>query len=136
MVQARTALGGMHIHQVMLTDFHSLDVDDPLHHAVDLTLAGSQKDFPVVRDGVVAGVLTQSDLMRGLKERGEQAPVGTSMHTGCELAHPDETAQGVLMRLQSHDCHVLPVVLDGQLVGMVNLENVGEFLQIREALEA
>lgn len=135
MVQVRAALGGMHIEQVMLTDFYRLDASDPLSQAVDLTLAGSQKDFPVLRGDAVVGVLTQSDLMRGLKERGEHSPVADSMHTDFELAHPGETAEGVLMRLQSRSSQVLPVVRDGELVGMVNLENVGEFLQIRKALE-
>jgi Zn-dependent protease len=135
-VQVKRALGGISIEHVMLTDFYHLEVSDPLTRAVDLTLAGSQRDFPVLRGEHVVGILTQSDLMRGLKERGEHSPVAGSMHHDFEVAHPSETAEGVLMRLQTCDCHILPVLDNGRLVGLVNLENVSEFLEIQKALEA
>ena len=135
LVQIKSALGGIPLRHVMLTDFHRLAPGDPLERAIELTLASTQKDFPVVDGERVVGILTQGALIRGLQEHGQAAAVDTIMERKFELADPAEMAEGVLMRLQSCDCRLLPVVRDGRLVGLVNLENVGEFLQIRSALK-
>jgi predicted transcriptional regulator len=37
-----------------------------LDRAIDLALAGSQKDFPVVDEGEIKGILTQSDFLTAL----------------------------------------------------------------------
>ena len=134
LVQIKTALGGIPLQQVMLTDFYRLHPTDPLSRAIDLTLAGSQKDFPVVEGESVVGVLTQADLMRALQEHGGSSSVGSEMRRDFGLAHPAEMAEGVLIRLQTCDCRILPVVRDDRLIGLVNLENVSEFLQIQSAL--
>ena len=136
MVQIRAALGGIPLRNLMLTDFYRLASGDPLSHAVELTIAGSQKDFPVVEGERVVGVLTQAALLRGLQERGDDAPVADVMEREFELADPSELAESVLVRLQTCGCRVLPVVRDERLVGLINLDNVGEFLQIQTALRA
>lgn len=135
LVQIKAALGGIPLQQVMLTDFYQLAPEEPLSRAVDLTLAGSQKDFPVVEDGRVVGVLTQGALMHGLHDTGRDSRVDSVMLREFETADPGDTAEGVLIRLQTCDCQILPVVRDDALVGLINLENVGEFLQIQKALE-
>lgn len=134
MVQIRAVLGGIPLGDVMLTEFHRLSPGDPLARAVDLTLAGSQKDFPVVVDGRVVGVLTQSALVKGLREGGESSRTDSVMRTDFEAVDPADLAEAVLPRLQSSDLQLLPVVRDGALIGLINLENVGEFLQIQRAL--
>jgi hypothetical protein len=37
-------------------------------------------------------------------------------------------------RLQACACHTLPVVHDGRLVGLVTMDNIGEFVMIHAAL--
>jgi hypothetical protein len=44
-------------------------------------------------------------------------------------------ADRVFARLQKCDCHTLPVLRNGELVGIVTMENVGEFLMIQSALD-
>jgi hypothetical protein len=39
----------------------------------------------------------------------------------------------VLGRLQGRDCHTIPVLEHGALVGLVTMDNVGEFLMIQSA---
>ncbi len=56
------------------------------------------------------------------------------MRTDFEAVDPADLAEAVLPRLQSSDLQLLPVVRDGALIGLINLENVGEFLQIQRAL--
>src|SRR5213083_2574667 len=51
MVQMRTALSGIPVSRAMLTDFHTLAPEDTAKRVLELILAGSQQDFPVVDGG-------------------------------------------------------------------------------------
>lgn len=65
MARIQSAIGGVPVRQAMLTNFKTLDGHDSLDRALGFTLAGSQKNFPVLVDGRVEGILTQSDLLKG-----------------------------------------------------------------------
>jgi CBS-domain-containing membrane protein len=49
---------------------------------------------------------------------------------------PDEMLQSAFERLQDCDCHTLPVVRDGRLLGVLSADNLAEILMIQEALKA
>jgi predicted transcriptional regulator len=38
------------------------------------------------------------------------------------------------IQLQSCDCHTIPVTSGGKLVGLLTMENVGEFIMLKEAI--
>ncbi|HOX24836.1 MAG TPA: site-2 protease family protein [Candidatus Krumholzibacteria bacterium] len=135
MVQMKGALGGIPLQRVMLTEFQTLDAQDQLLRAVQLTLAGSQKDFPVVDAGKLVGVLRQEDMLRGLHEQGPGARVASTMQREFLTANLGEMVESVFRRLGECNCRTLPVTNGrGELVGMVTMENVGEFLRIEAAL--
>jgi Zn-dependent protease/predicted transcriptional regulator len=135
MVQMKSSLGGIPVARAMITEFHSLAPNDPLSHAVDLILAGSQQDFPVVVDHRVVGILMRQDLFEGLTRRGPQALVADSMQTEFETVETGEMLETAFRRLQSCQCHTVPVLRRGILVGLVTMENVGEFVAIQAAIE-
>ncbi len=134
MVQTKSALDGVPISRAMITEFHTLSPYDPLMRAVDQGLTSFQQDFPVVVDEQVVGVLTQSDLLTALSQRGPTAMVGEVMRRQFETAHPFETLEEVFARLQACGCHAISVTWDGRLIGMVTLDNVSEFLMVQSAL--
>jgi CBS domain-containing protein len=131
-VQMKSALAGIPLRRAMLTHFRTLTPAHTLGDAVDLLLTGSQQDFPVVAGGRLEGMLTRSDLVKALPERGRDAPVAGSMRE-CPTAQASEMLETVLARLQSRDCHTIPVVEHGTLVGLVTMDNVGEFLMVHAA---
>jgi len=133
-VQMKSALGGIPVAHAMLTDFRTLQPGDSLARAAELILAGSQHDFPVVDGGRVAGVLTRTDLIGALSAQNTRRPVSEVMQREFQVADPSEMLEGVMQRLQSCACHTLPVVHDGRLIGLVTMDNVGEFVMIHAAL--
>jgi Zn-dependent protease len=135
MVQMRSALGGIPVHQAMLTEVHTLSPQDTLGRAVDLILAQSQPDFPVVDGGVVLGILARNDLLGALAREGQGARVRDVMQREFVALDPGEMLEGAFERLQACRCHTAPVVRDGRLVGLVTMDNLGEFLAIQAALE-
>ncbi len=135
LVQMRASLGGIPVRRAMLTDFRVLSPEDRLRRAAELTLAGSQQDFPVVVGDGVVGILTRNDLVKALGERGEDIRVGEVMRTAIQVADAFEMLEGAFARLQATDCRTLPVLYGGRLVGLLTSENVGEFMMIESALD-
>jgi hypothetical protein len=66
MAQMRAAFSGLPVSRAMVTDFATLAPGDPLRKAVELTLHGSQSDFPVLEGGRPVGILHQGELLVGL----------------------------------------------------------------------
>jgi CBS domain-containing protein len=133
MAQMKSALAGIPLRRAMLTDFRTLSPTNTLGDAVDLLLTGSQQDFPVVANGRVEGVLTRSDLVKGLARSGRNATVADTMKRECPTAEASEMLEAVLARLQGRDCHTVPVLDDDVLVGLVTMDNIGEFIMIHAA---
>jgi Zn-dependent protease len=133
MVQMKSALAGIPVRHAMLTHFRTLTPTSTLGDAADLVLTGSQQDFPVVTDGRLEGMLTRSDLIEALTRRGRDAIVGDHMKRECATADVLEMLEPVLGRLQGLGCHTVPITARGTLIGLVTLDNVGEFLMIQAA---
>ena len=134
-VQTKAALAGLPVQAAMVTDFRVLAPRDSLTSASAALLAGSQIDFPVVDDdGVLVGVLTRTELIRGLTTGGPDAVVASVMLRTFETADPSEMLDAALGRLQGCECSSLPVVRRGHILGIVTLENIGELMMVQGAL--
>jgi len=133
-VQTSAVLDGVPIHELMITDVETLAPGDPLSRAVRLILDGFQQDFPVVEDGVVIGMLTRARLLRALSERGEATPVSEVMEREFVQATVGEAADDALTRLKACGCHSMPVLRDGRLLGVLTMDNVGEYVMVQSAL--
>lgn len=136
LVKMRLALGGIPVSRAMLTDFRSLAAGDTLRKAVDLILSGSQEDFPVLDEGRVVGVLTRADLLAALAQRDQDARVEDVMRRDFRTAEYTEMLEPVFARLRASQCRTLPVMSRGRLIGLMTLDNVGEFVMIQSALGA
>lgn len=134
MVMMKTSLGGIPVNQAMITDFDVLDASEPLARAVELTLGGSQKDFPVLEGDQVVGVLLQKDLLAALARNESDSPVSKVMQRDLQFAQANEMLDIVFRRLGECKCPTLPVTQQGNLVGLVTMDNIGEFIAIQTAL--
>jgi Zn-dependent protease len=121
------------VDRAMITDFQTVSPRDPLARAIDLTLATTQKDFPVLDGGRVVGVLGQGGILRGLRDRGIDGLVGDVMGPP---ATADISARllDLLDNLQHGEARIICILRHGRLVGMVDMDNISEYLRIQAAL--
>ena len=135
-VQMKSAVAGIPVSEVMLTDFQVLTSRDSLSRAVEMILRGSQQDFPVLEDGRMVGLLTRTRLLAALSEAGPESAVSSAMRRGCQSAEPSEMIEVAFDRLQASDCHTIPVMHNERLVGLMTLDNLAEYLMVKAALDA
>lgn len=134
-VQIRDALSGIPIRAAMQTHFTTLTTNQTLGDAVKIILDGSQHDFPVMWGDRVMGVLTRANLLAGLSQHGPDQLVTGVMQREFQTAEPNEMLEAVLHRLAASPTRVMPVLQDGNLVGLVTTDNLGEYLMIQNALQ-
>lgn len=135
-VQMKSSLAGIPVARAMVTDFRVLAAEDRLSRAVELILRGSQQDFPVVSERGVVGILTKADILRALAKQGESQPVSEVMRREFQLVDSHDMLENALRQLQECNCHTMPVVHGGELVGLVTTDNLGEFMLVQAALDA
>jgi predicted transcriptional regulator len=135
MVQMRNTISGIPVTQAMQTRFDILSPTDRLERVVNLILAGSQQDFPVVEDGQFIGVLTRDDFIRALSQNGQDTPVTDVIRRNVPSVDSHEMVEMALTRLQESGAKTLPVMHRGRFVGLITSENITEFLMIRSALK-
>jgi Zn-dependent protease/CBS domain-containing protein len=134
MVQARNTLGNVPVQRVMFKNFRTLLPDDSLDTAVEHVLSGWQQDFPVVFGTHVLGVLTREDLVRAIAQGGTAKLVRDAMRRDFKAIDSHDMLDHAVQVLQGCGCRSLPVEHNGELVGMLTMENVGEFMMIRSAM--
>src|SRR5262249_30220133 len=136
LVQTRASIQGLPVRAAMLTEFHKLDVRDPIETAVHHLMAGSQQDFPVVEDGRPVGVLSRDQLVAAISRLGLSAPVGEVIRHDGARVEADAPLDEVLQRLRETGRMALPVTEAGRIVGLLTIDNVGDLLLVRQALRA
>lgn len=133
-VTMRTVLAGVPVERAMMTEFHALGSGDSLRAAAQLVVAGSQRDFPVVDEATVVGILTRDTLISALADRGADSTVGEVMLTSFATVGPRDPLEAAFARLQSPECPMLMVMLEARLVGLLTADNIGEYVMMRGAL--
>ncbi len=132
-VQMKSALAGIPLRRAMLTHFRTLTPASTLGDAVDFLLTGSQQDFPVVDERAGRGHADAKRPGQGLDTKRENCARRRQHARMSQSPQASEMLETVLGRLQGRDCHTIPVLEHGALIGLVTMDNVGEFLMIQAA---
>jgi CBS domain-containing protein len=132
-VELEGVLRDLTVAQAMTRQPQVLAPGEPLARAVELTLSTAQTDFPVIepRSGQLAGLLTENDLLAGLRSQGSQESVGRVMHSRFPTAAPGEPVVVAQQHLRESRLHALPVVeRDGRLVGLLTADDINEAFRL------
>jgi Zn-dependent protease/predicted transcriptional regulator len=135
MTQTQSQLAGVPVERAMLTQFDALAPINSLRYVAHLVLAGSQQEFPVVENGRPIGLVTRADLFNALALHGPQGWAAQAMRH--DFATIDATAPlaAAAEKLQTGQARSIIVLRDGQLAGLLTLENIQEFALLQAALE-
>jgi CBS domain-containing protein len=133
--QIRDVSQSVLVGDVMITKFSKLERSATIDEAIELLLATTQREFPVVdADGKFEGLLTREAMIQALRDSGPGTAVVTVMRKDIPRTHPRKSLQDSLRAMQEAGVPALAVVDDaGRLVGLMTHENLGEMLMVRSA---
>jgi Zn-dependent protease/CBS domain-containing protein len=99
-------------------------------------LPGGLRSALVLQGDQLAGLITLGDIRHVPRDQWEQTPVGFAM-IPLERLHvvsPQQSLNDVLPLMAGQDVNQLPVVQDGQLVGVLNREAIVRYIEVRRNL--
>lgn len=123
--------------EVMTTDCPAvsqyLTLDELVQHYILYT---SRRCFPVVDEGRLIGLVTIHHVKEVPKERWSATSVGDVMTPMEQLKtiKSDDNLSDVLDKMTIEDVNQMPVVEDGQMIGMVARDNLLAFINTRKEL--
>ena len=127
MARVRSSLAGMPVFRAMINQFRVLEPDDTLDHAAALATATGQRHFPVTAGGSLVGVLLYDDLAPALERSGGAHRVARVMRSDVVSVEATQLLQPVLRDLAARGCPAAVVTHYGQLVGLLDARQVGDF---------
>lgn len=133
--ELRSIFQNVLVSEAMATQVHCVTPDQTLKQVTESLIAGHQQDFPVLdAQQQVVGILHRRDLLRALAQQGDVAMVRDVMHSECPTVQPDGRLDQAMELMQQAECSTLPVLRDGEMVGVLTSENIGEWAMIQSAL--
>lgn len=133
-IESISFLEGYKVSDVMRTKYTVLSGDDPVSKAVDELLAGADQDFVVVNQEKVIGILLRTQLIRAISENKMIRPIREIVNDDFKDIEVSGEIKNLYTLMQEKKYSILPVMDKGRFVGIVDLENLLEFIMIKSAL--
>ena len=117
----------MRAEQVMTRDVATCAPSDTLNRAAQLMWERDCGVIPVVDDERVVGVLTDRDCCMAAYTKGrrlDDISVGEVMSSDVKSCSPDEAVGDVETRMSKFQIRRMPVLSDGQLVGILSMNDL------------
>jgi Zn-dependent protease len=115
------------VRSVMLDKFETIPEDFTLDQVVSLACHTSQDDFPVVDNNSLVGLLPRVELFRAVSQLPGETRVREFMVKDFQTAVPDDPLDKVFSELAQGRTGIIPVVENGNLVGILTLAQIAKY---------
>ncbi len=132
-VVMRAVARRMMAREAMITSFEALTPSDTLDIATAAVIRTTQHEFPVLdNEGMLQGFVTRAQLFAALAGEGSKmVPVASIMETDIPKVGLATGLETVLNRLHQGAPAVAVCTVQGQMVGYITAENIGELMVIK-----
>jgi Zn-dependent protease/CBS domain-containing protein len=136
-VEQEVALRDVYVHDLMQHDPVTVDPGLDIQTLVDDYVLGQNvRGMPVCDDGRLVGIITVNDIKEISRDEWPRRQVSELMTGLAELQTVAELTpvNEVLRMMAEHDFHQIPVLRDGNLVGLITRSGLVRYLQYRQEL--
>jgi Zn-dependent protease/predicted transcriptional regulator len=124
-VRARARLDGLRVrHALPMQTTRAVAAEDTLARVLELGFPNHQQHFPVLRGGVLVGILSRDDLMVAIQHGGGFAPVAQAMQREFPTISPDDPLLRAQQLIVKTGLRALPVLDRGHFLGFISLEDL------------
>ena len=136
-VAVRRVLDGLHAADVMSAELPMIDRTLSLEDYLHEVLRTGRRCHLVLGNNQLVGLITLHNVRNIPRDEWANTSIQAAMlpHDRIEWAEAEEPAMKILERMQSNDINQMPVLRDGQVVGMVSRDAMLRVIQTRMQLE-
>jgi Zn-dependent protease len=129
-VEMRSIFKGYRVRDAMIRQFHALSKNDLVADAARESTVSHQKDFPVMDGKEITGLVFYRDVVKALAQGEGHHRVAEVMRRDCLLVGDDEPLDRALDKMHACGCPTLLVERQGELVGILSEEQLGQWLML------
>ncbi|HZY05287.1 MAG TPA: site-2 protease family protein [Anaeromyxobacteraceae bacterium] len=133
--QARAALGGLTVRDLMAPEGGAVSPDEPLDAVAERMVRERHLALPVAEPGAVLGVVTADAMGRVPPAERHRVRARDAMIAGAVVG-PDEEAARALAALGEHRSPLLAVVEGGRVVGVLSQRDILRGIRLREIADS
>jgi Zn-dependent protease/CBS domain-containing protein len=130
-VLVATLLGDEIVKDVMSTDVHTLNSDNTVQETLQTMFREKHMGYPVIEDGNLVGIITFHDISN-IPENERNTLIEDIMTKDLILSEPNEDLVETIGKLNKNRIGRIPVVENGNLVGIISKTDITSTLQKKE----
>ena len=124
-------LEGIRVKDIMTRDVKTLSPDNTVSEAIYTMFQQKHMGYPVMNNNELMGIITFDDISR-IPENERNIPIGDIMSKNLILASPNEGVATVFEKINIKGIGRVPVVENGELVGIVSKTDIVKTLEMLE----
>ncbi|MGY6743432.1 MAG: site-2 protease family protein [Cecembia sp.] len=132
--QQESFLKGYKAKDALMMKFQIVGFDAPLSKAVEKLLNSQATHFVVVRDDVAVGTLSRNEIIKGLKEGNEDTIIEQVADFSPLRIETEEDLDEAWKKMMMENKKVAFIIENGHFLGILDQENIGEFVMVKSAL--
>ncbi len=133
-VKAQALLNGHSVGEIVMTDFASLDQSISIAEASEVVLNGQSSNFVITSsEHNILGTLDRNQIIKSLSSMDHRTPLAQVMTKITQTVPAETPLRELYISPLLRNNAMLPVSEDGKIIGVINLENIIEFLAIKQA---
>lgn len=135
METTREVLKDIKVGDILMHSYTELQAKEPLSTAVAMILDSQERAFIIKDDGQLKGTLSKTEVIQGLAKFGNAARIEQAMKTNVIPLQEKDKLSDVIQQYSDGSETLMPVFSGDKLIGVLNLENIYEFVQIQSAMK-
>ncbi len=134
-VRTRSLLRDLEVEEVMARDFVVLAPTVTVMRGLEMVYHTGQDNFPVMDGDRLLGIVMRQDMLDTANRLGPDTLVTEAMDADLPALPPHAKLSQVYETMMSEGYQSLPVVSDGQLVGLLSHDNISRYLVVQSNLK-
>lgn len=133
--QAKSMLKGYKVKNVLMKQYSTIDSGEPIKTAIRMLLNGQCKNFLITENSHSVGTLSRDEIIKALSEKGENEMIHNVMNRNVTFLNADSPLDDAYQQALLNKTGLMPVMENNKLVGILDTENILEFIMIKDAQE-
>ncbi|MDI5894547.1 MULTISPECIES: site-2 protease family protein [Flavobacterium] len=130
--ESKFILKGFKVHDVVMKQYPTIDANDTVKTAVELVLDSQNKNFLITEEGIPVGTLNRDQIIMALSKKGDDEFIYNVMDRNLVYLDSDSLLEKVFELIQLNKSRLMLVMENNKVVGILDVENLMEFLLINE----
>ncbi len=131
--QVKSMLAGYKVEDVLMRQYATIASTESIKTAVQQLLDGQCKNFLVMDDHKAIGTLSRDEIIKALSAQGESTIVHNVMNKELLFLTAEMPLEQAWQLAQQQQNSMMPVMQRGSMIGVLDTENIMEFIMVKEA---